>query len=150
MELEINNQKYRVGNIPVMKQMHIARRLAPVFAAAAGAVKQTPEKSGVAELVAAAAVEPIVDTAGGAMFSRLANAISQLSDADTEYILNLCLDVCMRQNGDKWTPVRVRGQLMYDDIALPDLLQISFATIQENLGTFFPVNRQVSPSAQPG
>lgn len=118
--VEINGQSYRIGRLDAKKQFHVARRLAPLLAGLGGALKG--EAKGFAEMVA-----PI------------AEALAKMSDEDTDYVIDTCLAVVARQQGEGFQSVMVKGGgLIFQDIDLPAMLQITVAVIQQNLGSFFP------------
>lgn len=120
METTINGATYRIGKLTVFQQFHIARRLAPVLFS----------------LGAAAANEE----GGLQAFEPVADALSKMSDADSEYVLMSCLDVVHRKQGNDWANVRARGGgLMFDDISLGTMVQLTTAVIKENLGNFMDV-----------
>lgn len=114
-EIEISGHSYRLGKLDAMSQFHVTRRLGGVLAAI---------RSG---------------SEGGDILAILMQAIGELSDADTEYVIGKCLSGCMRrQEGDAgWAPVFRHGQMMFADIAMPDMLRLTWATLQANLSDFF-------------
>ncbi|WP_024904462.1 phage tail assembly chaperone [Robbsia andropogonis] len=122
--IEINGQGYRIGRLDVKRQFHVARRLAPLLAGLGGALKNSADKDsvGFSELVA-----PI------------AEALSKMSDEDTDYVIDSCLSVVQRQSGNAWAPVMARGGgMMFSDIELSEMLRLTVAVIQGSLGGFFP------------
>lgn len=125
---EVGGQQYRIGRLDAKKQFHVARRLAPLLAGLGGALQG--ESKGFAELVA-----PI------------AYALSKMSDEDTDYVIDTCLAVIQRQSNNQWASVMVRnGGLMFQDIDMAQMLQLTVAVIQGNLGNFFPAGS--SPTSQ--
>lgn len=128
-EFEINGVQYRSDRMDAKKQFHVARRLAPLLAGLGGAIKG--EKAGFAEFVG-----PIAD------------AVSKMSDEDTDYVIDACLRVVQRQQGQTWQAVTSRGgDLMFDDIDLPVMLRLTVAVIQQSLGGFFPGGPSASTAA---
>jgi hypothetical protein len=118
--VEISGQQYRIGRLDAKRQFHVARRLAPLLAGLGGALKG--EAKGFAEMV-----------------SPIAEALAKMSDEDTDYVLDTCLLVVQRQSGQGWQSVMVKnGGLLFQDIDLPAMLQLTVAVIQQNLGSFFP------------
>lgn len=117
-EFTISARNYRTGKMDAFTQFHVSRRLAPLFSE----LKEASSKG---------------NTDLGNGIEAMAKAVSAMSDADSEYILNACLNVTQRQVGEAWTPVRVSGRLMYDDIDLAVLMQIAGRTLFENLSPFF-------------
>jgi hypothetical protein len=128
-EIEIKGVNYRCGRMDAKKQFHVARRLAPLLAGLGGAIKG--DAAGFTELI-----------------SPIADALSKMSDKDTDYVIDTCLLVVQRRQGDAWQSVTARdGSLMFDDIDLPALLQLTVAVIQQNLGSFFPAGPSTSTAA---
>jgi hypothetical protein len=71
------------------------------------------------------------------VFEPVAQAISGLTDADSEYVLNACLDQVQIQQGQIWSKVRVNNRLMFEFIGLAEMMQITFAVLQDNFASFF-------------
>lgn len=114
-EIEVNGYSYRLTKLDAMSQFHVTRRLGGVLAAIRGGSE------------------------GGDILAILMQAIGELSDADTEYVIGKCLTGCMRkQDGDAgWAPVFRHGQMMFADVTMPDMLRLTWATLQANLSDFF-------------
>lgn len=124
-ELDIEGKKYRTGKLDAFKQFHLVRKLLPLF-------------SGLGESFANM---PAV-TEGDAFWKSLgpiAQAVSEMSTEDSEWILKTCLGAVTMFNGHNYTPITTaQGQLMFDDMEMNVMLQLAFAVIQDNLGSFFP------------
>lgn len=130
-ELELAGTWYRTGKLDAFKQFHLFRKLMPLF-------------SGMGET--AATNLAVAANGGDTSASRwsalgpIANAVADMSQQDSEFIIKTCLAVCQRKNPvGQWVRVTTQqGDLMFDDIDLQVMLQLSFAVIQDNLATFFP------------
>ena len=128
MELTLKDHVYMTGRLDARKQFHVARRLAPVLsgfgAAMAGSGTLTGEESE-ATLVA--------------MMAPIADAVSKMSDVDCDYILDTCLVVCRRrQDNGAWAQIYIPGKgMLFQDIDMPEMMQLAVATIKENLSGFF-------------
>lgn len=126
METTINGATYRLGELPPYQQFHIARRLAPALwamSASAEAVASSSEEDGVLS-----------------KFKPVADIIAKMSDEDSEYILSTCLSVVQRQQGNGWAQIKPDGSgklFAFSDITLQVMMQLTFAVIKENLGSFF-------------
>lgn len=120
MEFEIGGNTYRSGKMDTFKQFHVSRRLAPVLGGLAAMAEGEADNF-------AAFLQPI------------AEAVARMSDADCDFILQSCLGVVQRQQGNAWSPIYAGGgsALMFDDIDLGSMMQIAAKVIQENLGGFF-------------
>lgn len=121
-DIEVNGNVYRIGRMDARKQFHVSRRLAPLLAGIGGAI--SGKKADVT-----------------ATFQPIAEALAQMSDEDTDYILDNCLAVVSRQQGNQFAPVMARGgNMMFEDIDLPTMMQLTISVIRENLGGFFPAS----------
>ena len=145
------------------QQFHIARRLGPVItqvgqqlpliqAAIAGQVAQveSANSDGEAGDVMNAARRLAQQIA---MFEELGRpileALAKLTDADCNYVFDLCLSAVQRLAGGNgaggtWTDIwNVRaGRLMFEDIELGEMMQITMEVLRENLLSFFSVRSQ--------
>ena len=141
---KIEGHDYQIGILDVMIQFHIARRLAPLMAQLGTAALS---KIGTARLSEGNFGPDLLVV----ILGPIAEVISQMSDEDAEYIINNCLAVAMReQKPAGWVPVVARGtnRRMFDDMKLTELLGITIATIEENLGDFFPIGALNSQDAK--
>jgi hypothetical protein len=127
IEFEIAGQRYRAEKLDAFKQLHVSRKIAPIipkllpmfmkFAGNADALKDDLA-------VMAEAFEP------------LAQALADMPDADCEYVFNACLGVVMRNQQGNWTSIWAGGSLMFDDIDLGAMVQITAKVIWDSLGNF--------------
>jgi hypothetical protein len=117
---------YSIGRLDCFKQLHVARRIAPMLTE----LKEALQKSGELEL-------------DDLVASSLAATFSKMSNADVDYILNTCLAVCKRQQIGGWADVQIesagRYRLMFEDLSMDELLALAIAVMTENLGDFFPI-----------
>lgn len=161
-ELEIDGVSYRTGRLNAKQQFHVARRIAPIIARIgtipaliqeAVAQEAMPNGNGVdyteggtegdtPEVPEAQSndLASLMERGGGVVFKALAEAISELSDRDCDYILAMCLSVVMRRHGESWVPVwnKAADQPQFADLNLPGMMQLTFAVIQDNLAGFMP------------
>ena len=123
---------YQIGKMSPRAQFHVARRLAPVLANLAPIMFVLRKNAAAGEEL------PLDLFAATAM--PLAQGIAQMPDTEADYILNTCLSVVSReQAGGQFAPVLAADNMtfMFADLAMQDLLQLSVAVVQENLGNFF-------------
>lgn len=123
--VEINGQKYRIGRMDVRKQLHVSRRLGPAML---GLLASSQMKG----FNLTAMIGPSVD------------ALSKMSDEDTDYVIDQCLGVVQREQANgQWAPIRAsHGGLMFQDIGLMQMLNLTRAVLAENLKDFFPIAAQ--------
>lgn len=138
MELkDLAGHTYEIGKLPLFKQMHVARKLAPLLGTVA-----TIKQMGGAGL-------------GGA-FEQFAGPIAQtlakMSDEEVEQIIGDCL-ACVRRKIKEigWMPMwnAQAKSLQYDDIDLPTMLQLVYAVLEGSIGHFLPVSLGASPEQPP-
>lgn len=128
-ELTVNGQSYMTGRLTPMQQLHVTRRILPLFTGVAPAldVDKMPGSVGDQELSAGDLRE----------LAPFAEALAKMSDADVEAITNPCLAVVNRKNGVGWAPVMpTPGNLMFQDIGVIGIITLVWAVIQENIGNF--------------
>ena len=132
-ELEINDVWYRTGKLDAFKQFHLFRKLMPLFSG----MGETAASNVAHAAAAAGASEDLVRWSS---LGPIAQAVAEMSQQDSEFIIKTCLAVCHRKNPvGQWVRVATpQGDLMFEDIDLQTMLQLSFAVIQDNLAPFFP------------
>jgi hypothetical protein len=150
-EVEIDNVRYMINKMNVFDQAHVARKVAPIwfsmgrgFAAAVAANQAlNGEANGVDEEDG--------EVSPGTMFEvmmPLSEILAKMSDEDVDYVLKKCLSVCARWNGQTWTRMMQGGTLMFQDIDLGTLIQLTMSVVQDNLAPFLPgLLVQNSPTA---
>jgi hypothetical protein len=135
-EVQLSNNVYRVGRADAMTQFHVARRLAPVLAALGVSLmdllKQAPPAPAdgdgapsLADVDMLAVMRPVMDI------------VSKMTDEDVEYVIKAALSVVQRQQGDRWAAVQHKGQLVFADIPMTDMIRLAVEFVRENLGGFF-------------
>jgi len=132
-ELRINDIDYRTGKLDAFRQFHLFRKLMPLFSG----MGETAATQIARAAAAAGAPDEVVQWSS---LGPIAQAVSEMSQADSEFIIKTCLAVCTRKNPTgQWVRVTApNGELMFEDIDLMGMLQLTFAVIQGNLGGFFP------------
>jgi hypothetical protein len=155
-EIEINGTRYRVNRMNVFDQAHVARKVAPVifsmgkgYSTALAKLPQqrpapspehssnganggtdefeTPEPPDPQEL--AQENEILFETIGP-----IADVLAKMSDEDVNYVLKKCLAVCAKHNGQSWVPMMRGDNLMFEELDLGTLMQLTMEVVQDNLG----------------
>jgi ubiquinone biosynthesis protein UbiJ len=131
-EVEINGTQYRVGRLTAFKKLHVARKLAPLL-------------GGLAAITASGGATDIATFA-----QPIAQALANMSDDEVEGIIGTCMAVTERRlaNDMGWAPVwnKSANRMQYEDMDLPELMQLTMAVLEENLGSFLPANPDSSPA----
>lgn len=120
--VEIEGQRYVIGKMNAMTQFHVARKLAPVLSAMGVSASQIGDKQ----------------TDLGAMLGPIMDVVATMDDATVEFIINNCLAVVRRIDGERAQVVRSSsGQMMYADIEMTTMVRLAVEVIKDNLGGFF-------------
>lgn len=143
MDLKIGEIEYKTGRLDARKQFHVARKIGPAMfsmvAARAKASAEIPE--GALSKVSSSATraeEAVVEVAMVGIFKAVAEAMSIMSEADVDYVINICLSVCERKQQGAWGKVlAANGSMMFEDIDVRTLMRLGLEVIKENLGSFF-------------
>jgi len=150
-EFSINGHSYKTARLDAMSQWAVARRLAPVVAKTF-----TPEaiKKGVQLLPKFAALQERKPEQDGnliqdpnfteflELLASLAQpfmeALAEMPDDDSTFVINMCLSVTHRaQATGGWSVIKpANSKIMFEDIQLPELLQIVFHVVMDNLAGF--------------
>lgn len=137
----IGSQTYRVGRLNARQQLHIVRRIMPVFANSAPMLLAIWRRMHAGEQIS---VEEMTLSFGSG-----ADAFKSMSDADVDYVVSETLSVVVRRldGGTGWGPVIApNGMIVYADISWSQTLQLVWLVIKENVLNFF----NDAPSASTG
>lgn len=128
MEFEIKGFQYRTAKLTVFDQLKVSRKLLPVLAGMMGdfqTIKASAEGGDIYKSLETA-------------LPKIADALADMSEEDTNAIIFPCLSVVSRHHGKGWTPVFGQGVLQFDDIDLFSMLQIVGRVVGDSLGNFLP------------
>lgn len=120
MEAVIDGLQYATtGKLDAFAQLHIARKLAPALPVINGMVH--PDNVGKDKKILTVLM------------------LAHINDADTNFVINKCMSVVVRKDASgKYVKIQtVDGHLMFDDIGMHALLELTFEVIEENIGDFF-------------
>lgn len=143
IEFDLGGFHYRASPLSARISLHIGKRLLQLAKALTPAA-QSDTMAMVATAVRAPqdeAAPPDIIALMMPFVGSLGDAMSQLSDADFDYILDRCLETVERRTSDQntWAKVVTRnGQVMFDDITAPVQIVMAGHVLKENLGDFFP------------
>jgi len=138
-EFTVAGIEYRAGKLDAFKQFHIVRRLTPIFATLKNLKFIEDAATGTKKIdIKETDLTPVAD------------ALSSLSDEDSEYIINTCMNVCQRKQASGWVKVRSNGGLMFEDMDMPVLLQLTWNVIIENFSGFFSADPRLNTQGDQG
>ncbi|RQR87727.1 MULTISPECIES: phage tail assembly chaperone [unclassified Burkholderia] len=138
LEFEVSGQRYRAEKLDAFKQLHVSRKIAPIIPKLLPMFMKFAEQKNALQ----------DDISGMAeAFEPLAQALAEMPDADCEYVFNACLSMVMRNHQGNWASIWTGGSLMFDDIDLGAMVQITSKVIWDSLGAF---TRGLLANAKPG
>lgn len=127
--LKVGDHQYQIGKLNVFEQLMVAKRLAPLFASlmATGEIARSGDQTKVGDLLIA-------------MLPKLSEGLATLKDEDLLFVVKKCLSAVRRQAGPGFVPVvsDANQRLMLEDIDLPQMLELTWAVINQSLSSFFP------------
>lgn len=127
-ETEIGGIRYQVNKMNVFDQAHVARKVAPIVFGMG---------KGYSQVVQGAQGANGEDGENTMMFDAMVpitEILAKMTDDDVNYVLKKCLSVCQRHNGTNWVPLMRSGNLMFEDLELTTLIQLTMEVVQDNLG----------------
>jgi hypothetical protein len=127
LEIEIRGHTYRIGKLNPRQQFHVQRRLAPAIFEF-GKVAAQGEFS--------------INSLDG-----VARAVATMAEDDVDYVLDHCLSVVKRQEGNGWAALTAGNtrNFMFEDITSDCMMEIVWKVLAENLGNFMDVLGSNSP-----
>jgi len=117
MELQVEGELYQIGKMDAFTQLHVTRKLGSALPLIEGLVREQNK--------------------GKDMSLMMVLLMSRLTDDETEYVTEKCLNVVSRKQAQGWAKVQSGGQLMFADTTMGAVIQLTAAVITENLGDFF-------------
>lgn len=130
-DLTLGDHQFILGKMPVRKQFHVARRLAPLFSSFVGQQSAEGARASLADLQ----IQPI------------AQALAGMEDADCDYVLDACLSVVKLMQDGRAVPIMsTGGQMMFGFITMPQMLQIAAEVVMQDLSAFMVAAPSTSPS----
>lgn len=140
MEFEIKGQEYRAAKLNVFEQLKISRKLLPLLSGLLTEISVIRQlKSG----------QISIDEAIKTALPAIAQALSDISEDDSNAIIHPCLAVVVIKQGKSYVPIFSNGQLMFDDIDLMSMLEIVVRVVGDSLGNFLGELQEKIPEASP-
>lgn len=117
-DFTVKGKNYRSAKMDVIKQFHVLRRMGPLYPNLMAALRLKNE-------------DPMMAISFGV------TAMSKLSDEDFNFILSACLSSCqINQGGQLWVALMANNTLMFQDLVLEELLEISWNILRDNFEAF--------------
>jgi hypothetical protein len=139
-EVEIAGQKYLCEKMRARKQFHVARRLTPIIK------HLTPLFANQTQMLVAGENGVLLPMISGISIfdgiAALSDTITEISDADADYVIDNCLDVVRFQSGSGWAALRAPGAapgtgfMLQAADRLDVQLRLVWEVLVENLSNF--------------
>jgi hypothetical protein len=136
-ELEVDGIKYRTGGkLSAFEQFHVFRKLTPVIS---GLIESFSTHKTAREKAGPNGEAEAIDKEFWSAVGPVAKAISEMSKEDSEYVLQTCLKAVQRfAPPNSWVNLTTpQGHMMFEDVDLGSMLQLTYAVLEDNLGNFF-------------
>ncbi len=118
-ETTIDGKTFGIGKLNAFEQLHVFRRVMPIMKP----------------------VLQVIRMPGGAsqldMVMAMSETLSTLPDEQLDYVINKCLSVASRKDGERFYPIMRGGTCMYQDMDMPQLLRLTWEVLMENFRPFF-------------
>ncbi len=144
IQFELNGVEYRAHPIPALVQLRLVMKLAPAIPALAPAL-MAAFKGDIVKGIASGDLSVMVDAV-----TPLADVLSKMPDEHVDFIISTALSALLRKDGDKWSQIAPKGQLMFDDISGPTIMHLVIRVLRENLTGFIPglaMSQTASPTS---
>ena len=122
--VKIGQHDYRIGKLSALQQLHVSRRLAPILAS-----------MGVSLSAISAGAKGSNDDFA-AMLAPVTEIVARMPDDEVNYIIFTCLSCVSRVVDNRAAPVSVGNALMFDDLDMKAMLELTVAALKDNLGNF--------------
>lgn len=136
-EISVGEKTYRVRKLDPRQQFHLSRKLAPILLALGKSASVIPEeKPDAGEAAPETRSEGILQVAR--VMEPIAEALAAMEEKEVDYVLNMCMSVCDLRQGDSYARmITAKGDLMFDNMEMKDMIQLTMKVIEVNLGNFF-------------
>lgn len=157
-EVTVRGVRYQLGALPARTQWNVLRRIAPVLKGAVPAIQAAMAASGAPTAPDAAIPSSVAEGAGNGRMMDIAvsclgpltEAVSTLSDADSDYVINACLAGVRRETDGGFRPMMANGAFMFQaDDNLATMISLTGHVLAENLSGFLADLPGLSSSAVP-
>lgn len=128
---------YVAEQLNAFDQLHVVRKIAPVFAAL------VPPGAEMKSLSSMLNIDVSV------VLPNVADVLARLPEEDVNALMLKLLSVVRREqpNHSGWAPMVASGRLMFDDLKVTELMQIAVKSGQHSLGDFLSALPQLSSGA---
>jgi hypothetical protein len=124
-EIEIGELRFQLAPLNAKDQFHLFRRVAPLMAGLGEGFSSIAET--------ARDDDTITDGQVVRIMSPLFKVLSEMSDAECDYIIDKCMSRVRMFNGTQWAPIMVAGRLQYENVIdMSVMMRLTVETLQHN------------------
>jgi hypothetical protein len=125
-EVEIGELRFQLSPLNAKDQFHLFRRVAPLMAGLGEGFSSIAAETGRDE-------DSISDGQVVKIMSPLFKVLSEMSDAECDYIIDKCMSRVRMFNGQQWAPIFVAGRLQYENVIdMSIMMRLTVETLQHN------------------
>lgn len=133
--IEIGEYKYQIGKLNALDQLHVSRRIAPIIPTIAPLLVQLVD-AGLTDLDEGEPLDIEMLKTLAPSFQPFAEALAEMTDEHTEYVLSKCMSVVRRKTNDGFAAVWRGKSPAFDDMEMSEILPLVIAVLRSSLGNF--------------
>ncbi|MDH0030316.1 MULTISPECIES: phage tail assembly chaperone [unclassified Acinetobacter] len=133
--IEIGDYKYQIGKLSALDQLHVSRRIAPVIPTIAPLLVSIVD-AGLTDLDEMEAIDIDVLKTLAPSFQPFAEALAEMTDEHTEYVLSKCMSVVRRKTDNGFAAVWRGKSPAFDDMEMSEIIPLVIAVLRSSLGNF--------------
>ncbi|WP_277561376.1 phage tail assembly chaperone [Acinetobacter beijerinckii] len=133
--LEIAGYEYQIGKLNALDQLHVSRRIAPIIPTIAPLLIKLVE-TGLTDIKEGEQLDVEELKTLAPTFLPFAEALSSMTDENTEYVLSKCMSVVRRKTESGYAAVWRGKAPAYDDMEMSEILPLVIAVLRTSLGNF--------------
>lgn len=133
--IEIGDYKYQVGKLSALDQLHVSRRIAPIIPTIAPLLVSIVD-AGLTDLAESESLDIDVLKTLAPSFQPFAEALAEMTDEHTEYVLSKCMSVVRRKTDNGFAAVWRGKSPAFDDMEMSEIIPLVIAVLRSSLGNF--------------
>lgn len=139
-KVEIDGHTYMLGRLDAFQQFHVARKIGPIM------IKLNIGLTDLALMSKDKDHQEVLPL----LLGPVTEVVAKMATEDVDFVLHTCMGVCGRVDPTigRASPVMRGAQLMFQDISMATMLQLTVGVLRENLTDFFPILGGVSLSPE--
>lgn len=133
--INVGEYQYQVGKLNALDQLHVSRRIAPVIPTIAPLLVNIVE-AGLTDIKDSESFDIDILKTLAPSFQPFAEALAEMSDEHTDYVISKCMSVVRRKTNDGYAAVWRNKAPTFDDMEMSEILPLVIAVLRSSLGNF--------------